>query len=91
MDDLQRAQLAKEVLDNEVFQEAMAQIEQEIYASWKNEGDALRREWLWSMHKCQIRLNQVLTTHMQTGQLKVKQIERKRTLSEQFGKTFRGG
>lgn len=91
MDDLRRAQLATEVLENEAFVEAMDQIEKEIYTSWKSEGDALRREWLWSMYKCHNRLKQVLVQHMQTGQMKVSQIERKRTLAEQFGKTFRGG
>jgi hypothetical protein len=89
-EELKRAQLAKEVLDNEVYKESMAQLRDEILAKWQNETDAEQREWLWSMIRASKRLEKVLEQTMVTGQLRAKQIEMEQGRLAKLGKALRG-
>jgi len=88
-EELKRAQLAREVLDNEVYQESMAQLQTEILAKWQNEVDQGQREWLWSMIRASKRLEKVLEQTMVTGQLRAKQIEMEQGRLAKIGKVFR--
>jgi hypothetical protein len=88
-EELKRAQLAKEVLDNEVYKESMAQLQTEILAKWQNEVDQGQREWLWSMIRASKRLEKVLEQTMVTGQLRAKQIEMEQGRLAKIGKALR--
>jgi hypothetical protein len=88
-EELKRAQLAKEVLDNEVYKESMAQLQTEILAKWQNEVDQAQREWLWSMIRASKRLEKVLEQTMVTGQLRAKQIEMEQGRLAKIGKALR--
>lgn len=88
-EELKRAQLAKEVLENEVYKESMAQLQTEILAKWQNEIDQAQREWLWSMIRASKRLEKVLEQTMVTGQLRAKQIEMEQGRLAKIGKALR--
>lgn len=88
-EELKRAQLAKEILDNEVYRESMAQLQTEILAKWQNEVDQEQREWLWSMIRASKRLEKVLEQTMVTGQLRAKQIEMEQGRLAKIGKVLR--
>lgn len=89
-EELKRAQLAKEILDNEVYRESMAQLQTEILAKWQNEVDQGQREWLWSMIRASKRLEKVLEQTMVTGHLRAKQIELEQGRLAKIGKALRG-
>ena len=88
-EELKRAQLAKEVIDNEVYKESMAQLQTEILAKWQNELDHAQREWLWSMIRASKRLEKVLEQTMVTGQLRAKQIEMEQGRLAKIGRALR--
>ena len=87
-EELERGQLAAEVLGNRVYAESMAQIEQEITDKWRNEPDFERQKWLWTLMQAHRRLQAVLKDTMLTGQMRSKQIERDRTRLERIGSAF---
>lgn len=84
-EELERGQLAADVLENEVFKDAMAQLQQEIVTQWQGEKDQLSRDWLWTMNRAAKRLQQVLTDTMQTGKLRQEQVRRDQTKLERLG------
>lgn len=88
-DELERGRLAKEVLDNPIFKEALAKLQTEIVTKWQGERDEKSREWLWTLSQASKRLTSVLTEVMQTGQMREHQIELQRTRAEKVGQTLR--
>ncbi len=48
-EELERGQLAQDVLENHVYVESMAQLQQEILTKWQGEKGQQEREWLWSL------------------------------------------
>lgn len=88
-EELERGRLAREVLENPVFQDAMSRIQQEIVTKWQGEKDGRSREWLWSMSQASKRLESVLIETMGSGQLRAKQIELQQTRLEKAGRTLR--
>lgn len=87
-EELERGQLAADVLTNRVYAESMAQIEREITEKWQNEPDFERQKWLWTLMQAHRKLHAVLRDTMQTGQLRQKQIEQERSRSERIGNAF---
>ena len=88
-EELERGRQAAEVLENPVYQDAMARLQTEVLDKWQNEKDGAARDWLWSMMQACKRLDKVLTETMQTGQLRSKQIEMERSRAEKLGSTLR--
>ena len=88
-EELERGQLAADVLNNEVYKDAMQQLRDEILTKWQGETEEAQRNWLWAMMQACKRLDSVLTVTMQTGQLQSKQIERDRTRMEKLGRALR--
>lgn len=88
--ELERGQLAKEVLENAVFRDALDSIEQEIYRQWQAEKQASEREWLWALMQAHKRLQAVLTDTMQTGSLRSKSIEMQQSKLARIGRTLTG-
>lgn len=87
--ELERGRLAADVLGNEVYKDAMAQIQTEIVARWQVEEDEKQREWLWNMVRASKRLESLLRITMETGQIQSKQIELRRSRAERAGATLR--
>lgn len=82
--ELERGRLAREVMENPVFQDAAAQVEEGITREWQNETDPKRREWLWTLLQAHLRLQAVLKDTMTTGALRVKSIQRRQALAERI-------
>lgn len=83
--DAQRGKLAEAVLENEVYRDAYAQIEQGITTKWRESRDAAEREELHRMLRMLEKVKSVTETVMRTGQLAAAEIERKRSLAERIG------
>lgn len=88
-DDLERGRLAREVLDNPVYQDAWTQIRGEIVERWQEEKDESRREWLWNLMQSSKRLEAVFREAMNTGKLAEADLRRRETLAERAGNTLR--
>lgn len=88
-EELERGQLAADVLGNRVYVESMAQLQQEILSKWQTEKSQPDREWLWAMMQAAKRLDKVLAEVMQTGQLRVKQIEAEHSRMARLGRALK--
>ncbi len=88
--ELERARLARDVLDNPVYQDAITQIEQEIISQWQAGKETKEREWYWTLLQAHKRLQLALKDTMQTGQWRSQQIEMQRNRLEKVGRILRG-
>jgi hypothetical protein len=86
-DELERGQLAADVLNNRVYAESLAQVQAEILARWESEKSQSDREWLWALMQASKRFAKVLEETMQTGQLRAKQIEMEQSRTARLRKT----
>lgn len=75
---------AKEVLENESFQWAINEIKTEVTDQWKNSParDEAGREWLWMLLQMANKLELVLKSTLETGQLAELELRHQRTLLE---------
>lgn len=62
---------AKEVLENEAFQQAFEDIEMEILEQWKQSParDPIGREQLWQLLKLSQKYKAILTSSLETGKM----------------------
>lgn len=88
-EELERGQLAADVLGNRVYVETMAQIREEILARWQIEADEAKRDHLWRMIQCHKRMGDVLKEVMTTGKMRQKSIEAEQTRAERIKGVFR--
>ena len=75
---------AREVLENEVFTAALADIKQEVIGQWQQSParDSEGREKLWNLLKMAEKLEAMLITTMETGKLAKLDLEHKQSLSD---------
>jgi hypothetical protein len=75
---------AREVLDNEVFQQVFADLATEITEQWKKSParDEAGRHELWLMQSLLSKLQTMLQTTLDTGKLARLDLEHKRTLAQ---------
>jgi len=84
---------AKDVLDNEVFQQVFDDIEKELFQAW-TESPARDAEGRERIHQYLAMLRKVkahLTTTMETGALAKLDLEHKKTMSERAKAFLLGG
>lgn len=76
--DQTRAQRAAEILDNEVFQEAMKAIKDEVVSQWEAcpIRDAEGKEALWQLMKTTTKFEGLLRGYVETGKLATEQLKR---------------
>lgn len=77
---------AQEVLENEVFQQVFADIEQEYTEAWKNSParDAEGREKLWTYISLIRKLKAQMVTTMETGKLAKLDLEHQRKIQDRL-------
>lgn len=77
---------AKEVIENEAYQNAFALIEQEIYEQWKTspQRDAEGREKLFLYHAMLNKLRQTLQTTLETGKLARLDLDHQESLAKRL-------
>lgn len=75
---------AREVLENEAYQDAIESLKQEIVEQWKQSParDEAGREKLWSLLKMADKLEATLRTTLETGKLAELELGHKRTLAD---------
>lgn len=86
--DVQRGKRAQEVLDNEVYVEAWAQIEQETIRLWREARSTQDREQLHQLLLMHEKAKTALESVMRRGQLAEAELGRKQSRAEQIGSTY---
>ncbi|MEN9885683.1 MAG: hypothetical protein RL758_261 [Pseudomonadota bacterium] len=81
---------AKEVLDNEAYQGAFELLKQELRERWESSParDAEGREKLWLMTSLLNKLQVMLQTTLETGQLAELDLKHRRTVLERMKSPF---
>tara|TARA_Y100001951_G_C11092235_1_gene157382 strand:+ start:59 stop:307 length:249 start_codon:yes stop_codon:yes gene_type:complete len=74
--DRRRGDAARLVLENEVFQEAFADLEQAIFEEWKTSDDVDVRESLWLMLQIVPRFQSVFISAVSNGAVASKELQR---------------
>lgn len=74
--DRRRGDAARLVLENEVFQEAFADLEQAIFEEWKTSEDVDVRESLWLMLQIVPRFQSVFISAVSNGAVAHKELQR---------------
>lgn len=87
--DADRGRMASEVLDNPVYAESYALVEQELTKKWLASRDAHEREQLHQLAKALKACRTVLESTMRSGKVASKELERRRSLPERVGMTLR--
>jgi hypothetical protein len=86
--DVLRGNRAQEVLDNEVYAQAWAQIEQETIRLWREARDPTEREQLHQFLLMHEKAKRVLESVMRTGLLAQAELGRKLSRAEQIGQAY---
>lgn len=82
--EMERGALAREVIDNPVYAEAWAAIEQEVIRQWREARNPQDREQLHQFLLMHEKARTALESVMRTGQLAEAEIARKQSRAEQM-------
>lgn len=82
--DALRGRQAQEVIENPIYADAYAQVEDAITAAWKASRDALEREQLHTMLGLLAKTRGVLEGAMRSGEVAAKELQRKKSLRERL-------
>lgn len=80
--DSRRGQRAREIIENEVYAEAWAAIEQEIITQWRQARNADDREQLHQLLLMHGKAKAALETVMRTGEVAQAELRRQQTRAE---------
>lgn len=86
--DRERGRLAREVLDNPIYAEAHAAIEQEVIKQWREARNTQDREQLHQLLLMHAKAKTALESVMRTGQLAEAELQRKASRAEQIGQVL---
>jgi len=83
---LHRASRAREILDNEVFQQAMQGLKDEFVKGWVNSParDANGKDYFWRLYKSAEKFEAALRGYVETGKLAKETIQRQRNFIGQY-------
>lgn len=81
---------AKEVLENEAFQAAFADLEKDILEKWKSSPvrDEAGREKLWLALSLLTKVRESLTRSLETGRLAMLEVEHRQSWAHRVGSVF---
>lgn len=85
----QRGELAKQVIENEVYAEAYTLLEQEITRAWRDSRDAAEREELHRALRSLAKVQKVLEATMNSGKVAAATLQAERSRAQRIGETFR--
>lgn len=86
----ERGRLAEQVLENPVYVEAYESVEKELIRQWRDSRDRDAREQKHQMLTMLDTVRTVMQATMRSGQVAVKELERKQSLAQRLGSRFRG-
>ncbi|WP_157900149.1 hypothetical protein [Rhodoferax koreensis] len=83
---IHQASRAKEVLDNEVYQQAFTDYKTEIIKQWETSParDEDGRQRLWLMLATLNKVQSMLQTTMETGKLAAQELEHKKSIADRL-------
>lgn len=81
---MERGALARDVIDNPVYADAWAAIEQEVIRQWRDARSSQDREQLHQFLLMHEKVRKALESVMRTGQLAEAEIARKQSRAEQM-------
>lgn len=81
---------AREVLENEAFQQAMTELKSEVIAKWQSSParDPSGRETLWQLLKIAEKFETILTSSLETGKLAQMDLAHKESLLQKAKRTI---
>jgi ribosome-binding ATPase YchF (GTP1/OBG family) len=85
----QRGELAKQVIENEVYAEAYTLLEQEITRAWRDSRDAAEREELHRALRSLVKVQKVLESTMNSGKVAAATLQAEKTRAQRIMDTFR--
>ncbi len=85
----ERGRMAEEVLNNPVYVEAYAQIEQGITESWRQSKDAQEREQLHQLLRMVDKARNVVETAMREGRIAKDKLTQRRSVPQRIGDRLR--
>ena len=83
--EVERGRQAQAVLDNPVYAEGYAQIEQELMHKWRDSRDAHEREQLHRLLMALTLIRSRLEATMRTGKVALDKITQRQTLAQRIG------
>ena len=86
----QRGELARQVLENEVYAEAYALIEQEIMRIWRDSKNQDEREELHRALRSLGKVRQVLEGTMNSGKVAAATLQAEKSRAQRIGEYFKG-
>lgn len=84
----QRGQLAEQVLNNPVYRDAYELIESELVRLWRESRDRDEREQLHQLQRMLGKVQEALSSTMRSGQVAVRELQRKQTTLQKIGSRF---
>ena len=87
--DVERGRLAQSVLDNHVYADSYALVEQGLTAKWRDSRDPAEREQIHQLLRMLDKARNVLETTMRTGKLAQDAILQKQSLAQRVGARLR--
>jgi hypothetical protein len=88
-DEMRRGQLAQDVLNNEVYAEAYALIEQEITRAWRESKDKDEREELHRALRSLTKVKTLMEGTMQSGQIAADKLRIEQSRLQRIGSALR--
>lgn len=85
IDEIDYGRLAKDVLDNPVYQDAFDRIKKELYSQWQNSENLQEREALHLSNKLLGKMQAVFKQAVMNGEVELRVWEHKKTLAEKIG------
>jgi ribosome-binding ATPase YchF (GTP1/OBG family) len=84
-----RGDLARQVIENEVYAEAYGLIEQEITKAWRESKNPAEREELHRALRSLVKVQRVLEATMDSGKVAAEQLKLERSRAQRIGDYFK--
>lgn len=85
----QRGDMARQVLENEVYAEAYTLLEAEITRAWRESRDQAEREELHRALRSLSKVKTVLESTMKSGQVAVDKLQQERSRAQRIGDYYK--
>lgn len=85
----QRGDMARQVLENEVYAEAYTLLESEITRAWRESRDQAEREELHRALRSLSKVKTVLESTMKSGQVALDKLRQEKSRLQRIGEAFR--
>lgn len=85
----QRGEMARQVIENEVYAEAYTLLEQEITRAWRDSKDAAEREELHRALRSLVKVQKVLESTMNSGKVAAATLQAEKSRAQRILDSFK--